>query len=156
MDIDSLSYVLNSNRFSGAIFAFLGAVIGAVLTVTVGHFLAKRRQRGMRIKEFDKLNVERVWSVFEEILVTIDKKCEIVDEELISKLSARVVLMGSEGSRVQEKINELKRACFSHRDGVKKSASSTTGISQEEQQAAEDIKGVISELRNEMRSLYSR
>jgi hypothetical protein len=150
IDQHYLNSLLNPNLFSG--------IIGAIIGVFVGHYLTKRRQRNVWTKEFDKISIERVLSVFEEILIVVNKKGEFVNEELIDKLSARVAMMDFHNDSLDKKIDELKRACFAHRDGVRiKTPASTTGkISQEEEQAAKDVKRVISELRSEIRSLYSK
>lgn len=131
------------------------SLVSAIGGAYLGYLFNKSLQKTIWKKDFDRFEAEQIISIFEQIILKIEKRQE-VDEEIIDKLSARIILARYIDRGTKEKLNKLKENCFKHRESLKKSKKSTTGLSQEEDHIKKEIVKNIEDIMDQIRELFSR
>lgn len=130
---------------SGLVSSFTG--------VYLGYIFNKIQQKSVWKKDFDRFEAEQLISLFEQIILKLEKK-QAVDAEIIDRLSARIVLARYIDQKTKEHLNKLKDLCFKHRDAVEKMTKYTDG-NQEEEHARKEVISNIEKIMDAIRILFS-
>ncbi|MFA5196851.1 MAG: hypothetical protein WC437_00240 [Patescibacteria group bacterium] len=121
----------------------------------LGYLFNKALQKTIWKKDFDRFEAEQVVSIFEQIILKVESR-EKIDEEIINRLSARIILARYIDQKTKSDLNKLKENCFKHRESLEKSKKSTTGLSQEEDHIKKEIVKNIEEIMDKIRDLFSK
>ena len=137
-----------------AIVSPCAVVAGAILGAWITNRFAANRQSQIWLRDFDRFEAERLISLFEDILLDVQRRSRI-DEEKIDRLTARALLIRYLDTPYRERVQKVKELCFNYRDALAKSADLTTGMSQEEGFYREEITKLVSKLVDDIRELFA-
>ena len=137
-----------------AIVSSCAVIAGTILGAWLTNRLSRNQRRQIWLRDFDRFEAQRLISLFEDIVLDVQRRVRI-DEERLDRLTARSLLLRYLTEPYQSKIQQLKQVCFRHRDALIKSESSTTGLSQEEESSREEILKLVSDLVDDIRARFS-
>jgi len=130
-------------------------IYGGLITSLVSHILRRRIQKEIWVRDFDRFECEQLIRIFEDIIIAVESGSKI-DEGLINKLTARSMLLRYLDDKTKRDIEGLKELAFKHREAVEKTQRNTSGTSQEEEHCKKGILNLITNIIDDIRSLFAR